>query len=129
MKYKRLTRSKNSKSNTIADNVLDCVLRLQELEDKIENGTLIELPCAIGSTIYLVPSETQFRLNNIGDGSFKKHNRVYKMEVYQIYMNKNNYVLYNFEQTASALGSGFGETWFLTEAEAKNKLEELSKNP
>ena len=41
--YKRLTKSKNSKSSTIADNVLDCVLRLQELEDKIENGTLIEL--------------------------------------------------------------------------------------
>ena len=106
----------------------EAIDRLAELEDKIENGTLIELPCAIGSTIYLVPSETQFRLNNIGE-SFKKHNRVYEMEVYQIYMNKNNYVLYNFEQTASALGSSFGETWFLTKAEAEKKLEELSKKP
>ena len=43
MEYKRLTKSKNSKSSTIADNVLDCILRLQELEDKIENGTLKEV--------------------------------------------------------------------------------------
>lgn len=97
--------------------------KLAELETKLENGTLIELPCAIGSTIYLVPSETQFRLNNIGE-SFKKHNRVYEMEVYQIYMNKNDYVLYNFEQTASALGSSFCETWFTTKAEAEAKLKE-----
>ena len=102
--------------------------RLRKLEKKIENENIFKQPCAIGSTIYLVPSETQVRLKNIGDESFKKHNRVYKMEVYQIYMNKNNYVLYNFEQTASALGSGFGETWFLTKAEAEKKLEELSKN-
>lgn len=144
MSYKRLTEKsigsfqyclKNHKPKAGEFNDYDAffdysmaIKRLGEIEDKIENGTLVELPCAIGSTIYLVPSKTQFRLNNIGE-SFKKHNRVYEMEVYQIYMNKNNYVLYNYEQTASAVGSSFGETWFLTKAEAEKKLEELSKNP
>lgn len=98
--------------------------RLAELEDKIENGTLIELPCKVGDTIYLIPSKTQFELNRLSS-SFSKHNRVYEMEVYQLYMNKNDYVLYNFEQTASALGSSFGENWFLTKAEAEKKLNEL----
>ena len=37
--------------------------RLAELENKIENGLLIELPCKIGDTIYVVPSEVNFRLN------------------------------------------------------------------
>ena len=54
MQYKRLTKSKNSKSSTIADNVLDCVLRLQELEDKIENGTLIGLPCPRHTMVYII---------------------------------------------------------------------------
>ena len=106
--------------------LVDKALKYDELKTKIDNGMLIELPCKIGDTIYLVPSETQFRLNNIGK-SFKKHNRVYEMEVYQIYMNKNNYVLYNFEQTVSALGSSFGTTWFLTKAEAEARLKELQE--
>ena len=97
---------------------------LSELEDKIENGTLIELPCKLGDTVYLIPSKTQFELNRLSS-SFSKHNRVYELEVYQVYMNKNDYVLYNFEKTASALGSSYGETWFLTKAEAEAKLKEL----
>lgn len=28
--------------------------RLAELEDKIENGTLIELPCKVGDTVYVI---------------------------------------------------------------------------
>ena len=33
--------------------------QLRELEDKIENGTLIELPCKVGDKAYLVHNETQ----------------------------------------------------------------------
>lgn len=28
--------------------------RLAELEDKIENGTLVELPCKVGDTVYVI---------------------------------------------------------------------------
>lgn len=124
--YKRLTKrllySNAPFTEFASDN--EVLERLAELEDKIENGTLIELPCAIGDKIYLIPSKTQFELNSLSS-SFSKHNRVYEMEVYQLYMNKNDYVLYNFEKTASALGSSYGETWFLTKAEAEAKLKEL----
>lgn len=33
--------------------------RLYELEDKIEQGTLIELPCKVGDTIYIVGKEIE----------------------------------------------------------------------
>ena len=31
------------------------IKRLGELEDKIENGTLVETPCKVGDTVYFVP--------------------------------------------------------------------------
>jgi hypothetical protein len=32
----------------------DAVERLAELEDKIEQGTLVELPCKVGDTVYVI---------------------------------------------------------------------------
>ena len=68
-KYKRLT-NKNWKENydifedvccdTCAEDCGECernfnaLVRLAELEDKINNGTLIELPCKMGDTVYCV---------------------------------------------------------------------------
>lgn len=67
MKYERLTKySEINKDyitpycdNFICDGVCrDCdyeqiiINRLAELEDKIEDGTLVELPCKVGDTLY-----------------------------------------------------------------------------
>ena len=68
-KYKRLT-NKNWKENydifedvccdTCAEDCGECernfnaLVRLAELEDKIENGQLLELPCKVGDTVYCV---------------------------------------------------------------------------
>lgn len=55
MEYKRLTGRDNwggcvtIKNGTAKDEILE---RLAELEDKIENGTLVELPCKLGTTVY-----------------------------------------------------------------------------
>lgn len=61
MKYERLT-LKGCKECVTHGNCKDCDLchidnwealdRLAELEDKIENGTLVELPCKVGDTVY-----------------------------------------------------------------------------
>ena len=67
--YKRLT-NKNWKENydifediccdTCTEDCGECernfnaLIRLAELEDKINNGTLIELPCKVGDTVYYV---------------------------------------------------------------------------
>lgn len=49
----------------VCDNIYDdcegcpiqkCFDRLGELEDKLENGTLVELPCKVGSDVYVSPN-------------------------------------------------------------------------
>jgi len=57
--YKRLTeRSGNGiaiKDTSTNDNksIWNAIERLAELEDKIENKTLIDLPCKVGDTVYI----------------------------------------------------------------------------
>ena len=36
------------------ETICNALYRLSELEDKIENGTLIELPCKVGNTIWVI---------------------------------------------------------------------------
>ena len=65
MEYKRLTDKNNlywaiQETPLIAEigiYLTDCLNRLAELEDKIENGTLIELPCKVGDTVYYTSPE------------------------------------------------------------------------
>ena len=60
-RYNRLTTTqvvngKNIKTITSKGKVTiqDLIDRLYELEDKIENGTLVELPCKVGEIMYEV---------------------------------------------------------------------------
>lgn len=51
--YKRLTNTKAKEGYVLYDcDTGDIIDRLAELEDKIEIGKMIELPCKIGDTIY-----------------------------------------------------------------------------
>lgn len=59
MKYERLT-SKDWAKNKYA---VPSYKRLAELEDKIEQGALIELPCKVGDTVYF---ETYMGSVNVG---------------------------------------------------------------
>ena len=74
MKYKRLTKKKlrdtdihivlDEHNNVIVDRRLFERFikqhnRLAELEDKIEQGTLIEVPCKVGDTVYIVGKEIE----------------------------------------------------------------------
>ena len=72
-------------------------IRLSELEDKIKNGTLVELPCKIGTKIYIV-GESDFCIPK-----------------YQMW--EDEFCLEDIER--------FGDTVFLTKAEAEAKLKEL----
>ena len=56
MKYERLTeRYENGRPCFKSiDACIEAVNRLAELEDKIENGTLVELPCKTGDEFYIV---------------------------------------------------------------------------
>lgn len=91
--------------------------RLAELEDKLENGTLIELPCKVGDKFYQVV----------------KGLPIHEWEVETIVFG-NIYSPKNYVMTARRTkdlafwkfwSEDIGETIFLTKAEGEAKLREL----
>lgn len=77
--------------------ISDIIDRLAELEDKIENGTLVELPCKIGTKIYIV-GESDFCIPK-----------------YQMW--EDEFCLEDIER--------FGKTIFLNKDEAEKRLEKF----
>ena len=113
-KYKRLTSDTGFARNLpINEELYD---RLYELENAIENGTLIELPCKVGSVVYEV---------------FKNHKppfgRATTIEKI-IITNKGLRLKLSRNSVYETAISSLGKTLFLTEAEAIAKLEELKND-
>ena len=110
-KYKRLTSDTGFARNLpINEELYD---RLYELENAIENGTLIELPCKVGDTVYEV---------------FKNHKppfgRATTIEKI-IITDKGLRLKLSRNSVYETAISSLGETLFLTEAEAIAKLDSL----
>ena len=76
--------------------------RLNDLEDKIENGTLVELPCKVGDAVYQVDSE-----------------RIYKSTV--------KIIIYDTDGIAFD-ESAIGQYVFLTKEEAEKALAERKED-
>lgn len=115
MEYKRLTEQHskgrcyyNEMDHIDVDEMYD---RLAELEDKIENGTLIELPCKAGDTVYY---ETFI------DGQSRG---IMPHEVIGLVLE----VITKIDDfgCASVPIRDFGKNVFLTKAEAEQHLKEL----
>ena len=87
---------------------------LGRLEDKLENGTLIELPCKVGDKVYY---ET-FTRNGKQNMGIQGHE---VLGIRVLVMAKNNYGNMWTEIPLSC----FGKDTFLTKAEAEAKLKEL----
>ncbi len=123
MKYERLTEKekmngavcfdcKKCSKKTKCDGQCEeeAVKKLWELENKIENGTLIELPCKLGDTVYRIRK--------------KPYPIVLERFVVKItlcFNHKGQYEWQIFTTTEDTLG----KTVFLTKAEAEKKLKEL----
>ena len=86
--------------------------RLAELEDKIENGTFIELPCKVGDTVYQVFHPTQVE-------PFP-----FTVEKIRVIIQADSVKTYVEE--ISGKGGTVGSTAF-TRAEAEAKLAELKE--
>jgi hypothetical protein len=110
MSYKRVTNKDWNKAK------FECIdekkkrvnlKRLWELENQIENGTLIELPCKVGDTVYFV----------------NHYRTTPRIEEYKVYG-------FSFGKDGTMLHIDFG-TYIsvnevcLTKAEAEEKLKEL----
>ena len=82
--------------------------RLRELEDKIENGTLVELPCKVGDNAVAIIDTL-----------------CYPNAIYNVKLKDLAYIVEdeNGDVTFQQITRIFG-----TKAEAEKKLEELSKN-
>lgn len=126
--YKRLTNKDWKENYDIFDDVCcdtcaeDCgkcernfkaLVRLAELEDKIESRTLIEFPCKVGDTVYEI-----FKYHV---PPFIKETTIEKIVItekgYKLKLSRNSI----YETAISSLG----KTIFLTKAEAEKKLLEL----
>jgi hypothetical protein len=120
MKYERLT-EKAENGKPYFDGCLRCDLesdcglcsywasgldRLAELEDKIEQGTLIELPCKVGDTVYNTDSI-----------------RVYQGEIMEISLTPKHFIF--TADTVCFDERAIGTRVFLTREEAEKRLEEL----
>ncbi len=106
--YKRLTDKDwhETKFYQIDDKkAYKCLRRLWKLENKIEQGTMIELPCKVGDTIYLI---------------FKEQWSVGKKETYW-YIRKTKLTYGNMERVVKE----YGDFVFLTREEAEKRLKEL----
>lgn len=93
----------------------NALVRLAELEDKIENKTLMELPCKVGDTIYEV-----FKYHK---SPFIQQTKVEKIIVTEkglkLKLARNSV----YETSIASLG----KTLFLTEEAAKAKIAEITK--
>ena len=94
--------------NLIAEMTLDL---LNEIQEKIENGTLIELPCKVGSTVYVISKKAL-------KGHWEEHRYIVdKWGKLAVYEKEFNLVLFSVSKV--------GKDYFLTRAEAEQKLKEL----
>lgn len=90
-----------------------------------EQGKLLKLPCAVGDTIYVIPSITNYKLNIVN--GYKKLNRVYEQIVNCIEISKSGYLLSTCDEMSSVIEEFYKVTWFLTKEEANTALEELAR--
>lgn len=99
------------------------VKRLGEYEDLEEQEKLLKLPCAVGDTVYVIPSETNYKLNIINEHS--ENNRVYEQVVGRIEISNTGYLLVTCDGMASVVDVFYKKTWFLTREEAESALKKL----
>ena len=102
--------------------------KLADYEDAEEQGLLLRLPCGIGTDIYYIPSEKNFRLNLL-DGHGEE-NRVFHQTVDRITFRKNGWYMecdsdLEYGTGRILLDTSYGVTWFLTSEEAEAKLAEM----
>ena len=103
---------------------------LGKYEDLDEQGLLLQLPCGIGADVYFIPSETNFKLNILNDKP--QFNRVYHQNVARITFIRNGWYMECDKDLQYATGNilvdkMYKETWFLSQAEAEQKLNEMER--
>ena len=120
MKYERLTDKDwhNEKFYAHRDSERRILKRLWDLENKIEQGLMIELPCKVGDTVYWVFT------TNIQQEMYECYvtEFIYNNKGLDICLSKkclNGYAYFTLKD--------IGKTVFLTREDAEKKLKELQE--
>ena len=118
------------KSDLSESNLTEILEKLGKYEDAEEQGLLLRLLCGIGTDIYYIPSEKNFRLNLL-DG-YEEENRVFHQTVDRITFRKNGWYMecdsdLEYGTGRILLDTSYGVTWFLTSEEAEAKLKEMEE--
>lgn len=112
MKYERLTDRNWKKFDTS-----EMYQRFAELEDKIENGTLVELPCKVGGTLWYVNKHRPIpRI---------EANFVHTIEIFEG-RDEGEVIIKIWTQDGVFYSDNMPNV-FKTKAEAEQKLKELGK--
>lgn len=90
-----------------------------------EQGKLLKPPCAVGDTVYVIPSKANYGIN-IVNGQ-KENNRVHEQIVDHIEIYRSGYLLSTCDGISSVTEEFYRVTWFLTKEEANTALEELAR--
>lgn len=101
---------------------------LGKYEDLEEQGLLLRLPFGIGADVYLIPSETNYKLNILQ--GYPESNRVYHQTVERITYTPNGWYLecdkdLEYATDHILVDKLYKETWFLSQDEAEKKLKEM----
>ena len=127
MKYKRLTKRNEQTQDWDFENFIvetqhtldwcnqEIGARLCELEDKIEKGKLIELPCKVGDTVYGFSCYRQF-------GGLK--GKIFRGKVIAFYIERGLFLRLEAENDNGNFYLEYGKDVFLTREEAEKRLKE-----
>lgn len=96
--------------------------RIAELEDKIENGTLVELPCKVGDTVYFI----EYFCNANGCSNDKQTICCGCSEMLERERKNQTYVISEKKFRLKDL-SKINKTLYITKAEAEVRLKELQE--
>lgn len=91
-----------------------------------DKDLVVELPCKVGDTIYVIPSETNYRLNVLHN--YSENNRVYEQVVNKIsFFEDNVYLLRTCDGMHACLSECYKINWFLIKEEAEKALKEIEQ--
>lgn len=108
--------------------VAEYLKKLKEYEGLEEQGRPIKLPCKIGSDVWFVPSQANYKLNILNYR--REENKIYHQKVARITFCINGWYVecdkdLEYATDHILIDKMYKETWFLTESEAEAKLKEL----
>lgn len=104
--------------------------KLKYYEDAEEQGLLLQLPCGIGSDVYIIPSKVNCELNILS--LHPENNKVYHQKVALITFTEKGWYMECDKDREYATDRILSEKmykkiWFLSQEEAEDKLKEMEE--